>query len=337
MNKNPKLLIVDDEPDAIELARSILSSEKYSIEEAVGGEKALEIIHQKQTDIVLLDILMPDKTGYEVCREIKKIYGERPIEVILVSGLTEDTYLEQALEAGGDDFIIKPIVAIELQRRVKAAHIRLKGRMKLYNSVEVLEEVVAEQEDQNLNLKKENENIKKINTELKSSNKELKIKANYDMLSGLLNRMSLFSTIDIEIERAVRASSPLTGVMLDVDHFKQINDNFGHQIGDMVITAIGNKLKNCMRKYDYAGRYGGEEFFMILTNASLQQGFIIGERFRRDLEKNPIQCADKQIRATVSMGIAQYRLGESRNAWIERADKAMYKAKRLGRNRIVLE
>ena len=339
------LLIVDDEEEHLSLMVEILANDKdFNIFTATSGSKALNVIMKEEIHIVLLDILMPGMTGYSVCKKIKEYFKSRPIQIVLISGLTNVHYLEKAIEVGGDDFIHKPIENIELQRRLKAAKIRLKAQMKIFNERDNLKEVVVEQEKfsnkvlhQHNSLKKEYENIKKLNTELITSNKELKIIAQYDMLSGLLNRMSLFNTIDIEIERSVRSETPLTGIMLDIDHFKKINDNFGHQVGDLVIEKLGEKLKKSLRIYDYAGRYGGEEFFMVLTNATLQQGYIIGERFRSELEKKPFICSKKEVKVTVSMGIAQYKLGESRDTWIKRADIAMYKAKKLGRNRIVLE
>jgi two-component system cell cycle response regulator len=344
MDDSINLLIVDDEKEDLDLMLDVLGPEGYRLFTASSGNEALDILARERIDIILVDILMPGMTGYTVCKEIRKSYNSRPIQIVLISGLTNDHYLEQAIEVGGDDFIIKPVMTTELQRRMKAAVIRHRSQLKLYRERDHLIETVAEKEkissqmlDQNITLKKEYENIKRINMELESSYQELKQIASYDMLSGLLNRMSLFKTMDIEIERSTRSSDPLTGVMLDIDHFKPINDNFGHQVGDLVIIELGKMLKKCLRKYDYAGRYGGEEFFMILTNANLQQGYIIGERLRRELDEKPVQCADKLIRVTVSMGIAQFRGGESRDAWIERADRAMYKAKKLGRNRIVLE
>ncbi|MBN1697538.1 MAG: diguanylate cyclase [Spirochaetales bacterium] len=338
------LLIVDDESEYLDQMVEILREEGYSIFTAPSGDGALAVMQKENIDIVLLDILMGGMTGYEVCKEIRKRYNTKPMQIVLITGLTEDHYLEQAIEVGGDDFIHKPITPIELQRRIKAAVIRLRSQKKLFSEREHLKETVIEKEkfsnkvlDQHKTLKKEYETIKKMNVELTTSNKELKIIARFDMLSGLLNRMSLFDQIDKEIERSVRSGTTLTGIMLDIDHFKNINDNFGHQVGDMVIKALGDMLRKSLRKYDYAGRYGGEEFYMVLTSANLQQGFIIGERFRREMEENPINCAGKEVHVTVSMGIAQYRTGESRDSWIQRADKAMYKAKKLGRNRIVLE
>jgi diguanylate cyclase (GGDEF)-like protein len=343
MENKMTLLIVDDEKEDLDLMLGILAEEDYRIFTAYSGEEALDILRKEKIDIVLVDILMPGMTGYSVCREIRKSFN-RPIQIVLISGLTNDRYLEQAIEVGGDDFILKPILPIELQRRMKAAVIRFRSQHKLFQECEYLIETVAEKDkyasevlDQNKTLLQENENIRKMHNELESSYQELKQIASYDMLSGLLNRMSLFDTIDREIERSMRSGSTLTGIMLDIDHFKPINDNFGHQVGDLVIVELGKILKNCLRKYDYAGRYGGEEFFMVLTNANLKQGYLIGERLRKELDERPILCTDKLIHITVSMGLAQYRSGETRDAWIERTDNAMYAAKKLGRNRIVIE
>ena len=166
---------------------------------------------------------------------------------------------------------------------------------------------------------------------------ELEQIAAFDSLSGLLNRRSLFTRIAIEIERAIRLDVPLTGLMIDIDKFKGINDNYGHQCGDMVIREIGARLLAGLRKYDYAGRYGGEEFYVVLSNSTEQQAFGIAERFRKDMEEMRFQCGGDSIGVTVSIGVARYSPGESQESWIERVDRAMYQAKQSGRNRIVLD
>jgi diguanylate cyclase (GGDEF)-like protein len=123
--------------------------------------------------------------------------------------------------------------------------------------------------------------------------------------------------------------------MVDIDRFKNINDNFGHQCGDMVIREIGARLSAGLRKYDYAGRYGGEEFFVVLSNSSEDQAMRIAERFRRDMEECRLECGGETIAITVSIGVARYVPGESQESWIERADRAMYQAKQGGRNKIM--
>ncbi|MBN1411538.1 MAG: diguanylate cyclase [Spirochaetales bacterium] len=318
-----RLLIVDDEEDDLNIMSHILKKDVDECYVAKSGQEAFSIIAEKKINIVLVDILMPNMTGFEVCKEIRRSYIEWPLQIVVISGLTNDHFLEQAIEVGGDDFITKPIVALELKRRIKVATIRLKSQLKMHNEAITLKETVAQKD--------------KLYEELSSTNEELKVMANFDTLTGLMNRASLFSTIDNELARSQRTGAPLTGIMLDLDHFKRVNDNYGHQTGDCILTKLGTRLKKYLRRYDYAGRYGGEEFYIVLTNASLQQGFVIGERFREHLDKNDFLCEDKKIKVTVSMGIAQYRENESRDDWIARADKALYHAKENGRNRICLE
>jgi diguanylate cyclase (GGDEF)-like protein len=191
--------------------------------------------------------------------------------------------------------------------------------------------------DQNLNLKEAYEKIRRLNEELEKANTELELIAAFDSLSGLLNRRSLFTRISIEIERSIRLDVPLTGLMIDIDKFKNVNDNFGHQCGDIVIREIGARLLAGLRKYDYAGRYGGEEFFVVLSNSNEQQALGIAERFRKDMEELRHQCGGESIGVTVSIGVACYAPGESQESWIERVDRAMYLAKQSGRNRIVMD
>jgi diguanylate cyclase (GGDEF)-like protein len=310
------LLIVDDESEDLHLMSHLLKGEVDNCYTTMSGKEALNIVGEKKINIVLVDILMPNMTGFEVCQEVRKYFTTWPIQIVLISGLTNDQFLEQAIEVGGDDFITKPIMALELKRRIKVATVRLKYLLRLHNEARILQETVAAKEKEN---------------------KELKTMANFDMLTGLLSRVSLFNTIDNELARAQRTGAGLSGIMMDIDHFKQVNDSYGHQSGDCVLSELGTKLRKYLRRYDYAGRYGGEEFFIVLTNATLQQGFVIGERFREQLENNQFSCNSHKIKLTVSMGVAQYRTGETRDSWIARADKALYKAKEHGRNRIVLE
>ena len=140
--------------------------------------------------------------------------------------------------------------------------------------------------------------------------------------------------MDVEIDRSIRTGLPLAGVMFDLDHFKEINDNYGHQHGDETIRAIGRKLLGVMRKYDNAGRYGGEEFFILLPNTRSEQAVMIAERFRKELEGLTVEYLDNTIQVSASFGVAEFAPGESRESWINRTDKAMYQAKQEGRNRV---
>jgi diguanylate cyclase (GGDEF)-like protein len=143
--------------------------------------------------------------------------------------------------------------------------------------------------------------------------------------------------MEVEVERAIRTGMPLAGIMFDIDKFKQINDNYGHVCGDLVIEEIGALMRRSLRKYDHAGRYGGEEFFIILPNTTGAQAYGWAERFRDSLAALEISFGGKIVPVTASLGVAQFRIGENREAWVSRADKAMYLAKEGGRNRTVME
>jgi two-component system, cell cycle response regulator len=335
------VLVVDDDEEDRKLITRILEYEGYATVTADSGAEAVAVAEEQEVHIVLLDLLMPGMDGYEVCQQIRKMYYQRPLQIVLVSGIVDEPELAKAIEIGGDDFIKKPITALELQARMKAAQIRLRNQVDLLKEREYYRQAVKQEEelssrilDQNIYLKKAYKNVANVNKELEKANRQLETVARYDMLSGLLNRMSLFAMIDAEIERALRTELPLSGIMLDIDHFKMINDNYGHQCGDVVIRGIGKLLKERLRKYDHAGRYGGEEFFIILPNTSMEQAELIGERFRAEVLTLKIQCTQDDLGVTASLGVAEFRPGESREKWISRADRAMYNAKQQGRNRV---
>lgn len=335
------LLIVDDNEEHLDLMVEILKEDtRYNLYKAASGEEALEVVADNDIQIVILDVVMPGMDGYEVCRQIRREYRLKPIQIVMISGFNHKNDLDELLELGADDFISKPITALELQARLKAAVIRLRDQTKVFGAIEEdahsegknLSTLVAE----NLQLRQEYQKVRRINEELQESCHQLEQLASLDTLSGLLNRRTLFKRIEIEIERTGRLDWPLTGIMIDIDHFKRINDNFGHQCGDLVIQEIGARLNRSLRKYDYAGRYGGEEFFVVFSNTDAATAQTISERFRTDMQQTRFTCGDENFTVTVSIGVAQFTPGESPGRWISRADGAMYKAKQRGRNQVVV-
>jgi diguanylate cyclase (GGDEF)-like protein len=177
-------------------------------------------------------------------------------------------------------------------------------------------------------------NAEQINIELAQSHRELERVSRLDGLSGLLNRSSLFATVDAELERTERTGNALCAVMMDIDRFKNINDTFGHACGDAVLRGVGGLLQRELRKYDQAGRYGGEEFLIVLPNTTVIAATAFAERVRRALHLLPIEHGGTTLRVSASFGVARYRVGEGRDRWISRADRALYRAKRSGRNRV---
>ena len=335
------LLIVDDNEAHLDLMVEILEEDKrYTLFRALSGEDALEVMANNDVQIVILDVVMPGMDGYEVCRQIRRRYRLKPIQIVMISGFNHKNDLDELLELGADDFIGKPITALELQARLKAALIRLRDQSEVYGALqgEAKEEgknlstLVAE----NIQLRQEYQKVRRINEELQENCHQLEQLASLDTLSGMLNRRTLFKRIEIEIERSNRLDWPLTGIMIDIDHFKRINDNYGHQCGDMVIQEIGIRLNKSLRKYDYAGRYGGEEFFVIFSNTSAGTAHSIAERFRTEMEQTQFTCGDQVFNVTVSIGVAQYNPGELPDRWISHADSVMYQAKQRGRNQVVV-
>ncbi len=312
---------------------------KYRLFKADSGAAALEVIRDQDIHIALVDVVMPVMDGYELCRRIRRERRGSPIQIVLISGFEEKSDLEALLDLGADDFIGKPVTPLELYARMNAAVIRHRNQTENHGSLRgygaregELSSLMAE----NLFLRREVEKIRRLNQELERSNEELERLASFDPLSGLLNRRTLFKRVEMEIERSLRLQLPLTGMMMDIDHFKRINDEYGHLCGDVALKEIGRRLNSSLRKYDYAGRYGGEEFFVLFSNTTADTTRTIAERFRLDIEGTPYSCSGQVFRVTVSVGIAQYHPGEAADRWIERADNAMYRAKQHGRNQVVV-
>jgi diguanylate cyclase (GGDEF)-like protein len=336
------LLMTENNPEDMKLMEGALKDQGYRLFGAGTGGDAVRILAEEEIQIILLSTCLPDIDGYELCRQIRRSHRDTPLQILLLSPVRAELEIHKSVEVGSDDFLKKPFDWNELQARVRAAYMRWQNQANLLKEREFYRIAVAEEErlsslvlDQNRSLKEAYEKIRKLNEELEKANKELEQIAAYDSLSGLLNRRSLFHRIAIEIDRAIRLEVPLTGLMVDIDHFKEINDNFGHQCGDNVIREIGVRLQGGLRKYDYAGRYGGEEFFVVLSNSTETQASRIAERFRKEMEDWRFTYNTEEIHVTVSIGIASYRPGESQENWIERADRAMYQAKQAGRNRIM--
>ncbi len=336
------LLIAESEQQDISRLEQPLRGAGYRILHAPRASEVLRILGAEEVQILVISAPLEGTDGIALVGEIRRAHRSTPLQILLCAQVQDEQGMHAALEAGVDDFIKKPLDEAELSARTRAAVMRWDRQATLLKEREFFRIAVAEEErlsslvlDQNQNLKEAYEKIRRLNEELEKANRELEQIAAFDSLSGLLNRRSLFHRISVEIERSIRLDVPLTGLMVDIDHFKDVNDNHGHQCGDMVIREIGARLQGDLRKYDYAGRYGGEEFLVVLSNSTEQQAMSIAERFRRHMEDAMVTCAGESIKVTVSIGVARYRQGESQEAWIERADRAMYQAKQAGRNRIV--
>jgi diguanylate cyclase (GGDEF)-like protein len=337
------LLVAKDE-ERLTVMEQELQGQGFSLTRSRSLDETLHFVADGDFQIVLLSSRLPDGGVPSAVRAMKSVHPDRPLQILLLAEVEGQTQMKKFVESGADDFIRVPYDPLELQARTRAAQMRWETEANLVKEREFYRVAVAEEErlsslvlDQNLSLKDAYEKIRRLNEELEKANRELEQIAAFDSLSGLLNRRSLFTRMAIEIERSIRLDVPLAGLMIDIDRFKGINDNYGHQCGDMVIRQIGARLQAGLRKYDYAGRYGGEEFFVVLSNTTTPQAHGIAERFRRDMEEMRFPCGGETIGVTVSVGVGAYVAGESQESWIERVDRAMYQAKQSGRNQVVLD
>ncbi len=339
--KSINVAVVGTISDELQKITAELPKKEYSFDFSVEAKEVVSAIEQRDINFVLVDSNM-ENDGISLCRSIRGKYYGTPIEIIAI--VDSENQLEEYFDAGADDVVIKPIRKLELKFRLQAAGIRFKQAIRLLDERDFFKKAVKQEEqlaskilDHHLVLKDAFQNIESINEELEATNRRLEKVAKYDLQSGLLNRVTLFASIDMEIERAIRTNMPLSGIMMDIDKFKSINDEYGHLCGDEVIAAIGKRLGASLRKYDHAGRYGGEEFFIILPNTTVQQAYMIAERFRKELQDTVLHCDEVELRITASFGIAHFGEGDNREMWISRADKNMYIAKQNGRNRVISE
>jgi diguanylate cyclase (GGDEF)-like protein len=292
---------------------------------------------------MLIGSALDGADGWQACTHLRASHRKVPLQVILLMPAGGVGDAVRALDAGADDFLRLPADPEEMASRVRAAVERRQAQAGLIKEREFYRIAVAEEErlsslvlDQNQSLKAAYEKIRHLNGELEKANRELEQLAAYDTLSGLLNRRTLFSRISVEIDRSSRMNVPLTGMMMDIDRFKSVNDNYGHPCGDLVIREIGARLQNRLRKYDFGGRYGGEEFFVLLANSTEVQAERIGDRFRRELAETRFTCNGESFAVTLSIGVARFLDGDTQETWIERADRALYRAKEAGRNRVII-
>lgn len=312
LDDRPKrILVVDDHPDNIQVLRARLEARGYLVDEAEDGQQALERVHASPPpDLILLDVMMPKIDGFEVVRRIKSDETLPFIPVIMQTALDTTESMVQGLDAGADDYIAKPINFRELDARVKSL-LRIQS---LQSSLQQREK------------------------ELSVANAQLLVMSSTDVLTGVANRRSLEERLHDLWEHSRRLHEPLSLVMCDIDHFKRVNDEYGHQVGDTVLQQFAKLLAAEAREIDKVGRYGGEEFVLLLPGTVLDAAVTFAERIRECVEKREFTYGEGQsLHRTMSCGIASWPhpLVMDQEALIKAADDALYVAKETGRNRVV--
>jgi diguanylate cyclase (GGDEF)-like protein len=297
-----RILVVDDHEDNIELLRARLEARGYEVESAADGLEALDRVCARAPDLILLDVMMPKLDGIEVARRIKADATLPFIPIIMQTALETTEDKVEGLDAGADDYITKPLDFAELEARIKSLL-----------------------------------RIKALQEELARANESLRRMSQTDGLTGVDNRRHIEERLTEMFEHAARLNEPLAVVMCDVDHFKSVNDTHGHQAGDAVLRQLAEVLRTTAREIDRVGRYGGEEFVVVLPGAGLEDAVAFADRVRSAVAAQEFTYEGGTLRRTISAGVAAWPDPEVRHqeALVKAADDALYVAKERGRNRVV--
>ena len=449
-----RVLVVDDVPANVKLLDARLSAEYFDVLTAMSGREALAICERAECDIVLLDVMMPDMDGFEVCRRLKAGLTTHHIPVVMVTALDQPSDRVRGLEAGADDFLTKPVSDVALIARVRSlARLKLMTdelRMRAVTSRDIgiespEREAVAEtgkggrilivddrassyetiatmlavehsadiEADPNAGLIRaaegnydllivslalehfdglrlcsqvrsldrtrnvpilaisdaenhtrlvrgleigvndylsrpidKNELLARVRTQIRKRRYAERLRDNVQMsielaitdaLTGLYNRRYMETHVGTLVEQASSRGKPLTVLVLDIDYFKSVNDNHGHDAGDDVLREFALRIRKSIRGIDLACRYGGEEFVVVMPETDLAVATVVAERLRRRIasEPFPIQQGARSVEVTISIGIAGLGAADNAASVLKRADQALYRAKRDGRNRVV--
>jgi two-component system cell cycle response regulator len=296
-NSDINVLIVDDDLSVRNTMDEYIANAGFSTLAASSAEEALELIEKNEFAVVITDIRLPGMGGLELTKVIKQKNGS---DVIVVTGYSDDYSYEEAINIGASDFVIKPVRLEELLLRLRR----------------VLNE-------------------RQLSSERTRMMQKLQKLATTDGLTKLYNSRSFYSQLELEVDRYNRYKHPLSLLLLDIDNFKEFNDNFGHLEGDKVLVRFSQIIKSCLRTNDSAYRYGGEEFTVILPETNGDEAKTVAQRIRASLESEKFRpIPDKNAKITISIGVTQYFPKEELSAFIRRADKAMYLSKKNGRNRV---
>lgn len=295
--KDVRILIVDDDDDVRNTMNDYIKRAGYLPSMAATAEEALELLDKDMFHIVITDIILPGLGGLELTDLIKKNNNS---DVIVTTGYSDDYSYEEAINIGASDFVTKPVRLEELLLRVKR----------------VLKE-------------------RQLTEERTRMMKKLQKLATTDGLTKLYNSRSFYSQLELEVDRYNRYGHPLSLLLLDIDHFKDYNDSYGHLEGDKVLVRFSQLIKDCLRTNDSAYRYGGEEFTVILPETGAAKAKNVAQRIRASLEAETFTPKSGQnVTITISIGVTEYYAKEELSSFIQRADKAMYRSKQNGRNRV---
>lgn len=297
-----RILIAEDDAISRRLLDTILRKWGYEVVVALDGSQAWDELQKEDSPrLAILDWMMPGMDGVEVCGKVRERTGSPYVYILLLSAKSQREDLVKGLESGADDYITKPFDANELKVRLRA------GRR-----------------------------ILDLQTQLLAAQEALRDQAARDPLTGIWNRNTIFDIFRRELSRSLRENNSLSIVMLDIDHFKNLNDSYGHLAGDAVLREFTRRITNSLRPYDAVGRYGGEEFLVVLPGCELESAARHAERLRTLMVEAPFDTSEGRHAVTCSLGAASTSVAglQDMDSLIRAADAALYRAKRNGRDRV---
>lgn len=296
--KDRRLLVIDDDPDSLSIIAEALRWEGYQTQTAISGAEGLALIQSWHPDLILLDVNMPGMNGLETLKGLRA--KENYVSVMFISGNTSTEHVIAGLDCGADDYIPKPFDPLELLARVRT---QLR--------------------------------IKDLNDQLRSANVRLNELVDIDDLTGLYNMRSVYQRLENELDRARRFGRQVAVVMMDMDHFKSVNDGHDHLFGSFVLSEVGAIIRKNIRAHDLGARYGGDEFLMILTETNAEGAYRFCERLGQSIRDYHFKNGKDEMRLTSSIGFAITPAGDAQTdarGLVRAADHALYDAKRAGRN-----
>ncbi len=296
------ILVADDSPAFRDMLQRMLRDWGYEVLLARDGQEAWDRLRQDGGPrLALLDWMMPGVEGAEICRRVRAGIRDRYVYILILSVRGDQADIVAGMESGADDYIVKPFQTEELRARLRAG-----------------KRVLALQE------------------ELVAARETMREQATRDALTGLWNRRAIFDILQTELARAGRTGEPLITLMADVDGFKALNDQLGHLAGDAILRQIASRMAASVRSYDAVGRYGGEEFLIVMPGCELPGGLAQAERIRQAIGTENFRLGENEIRLTCSLGVACACSPDLPRAdeLVQCADGALYQAKRKGRNRV---
>lgn len=299
-----KVLIADDDPGSRLLLAGLLKSKDCEILISDDGDSAMDVLKGNNLpDLIFMDWNMPGMSGVEIISLLRTTQEEYQPYIIMISANDSQEQIIEALSYGADDYITKPMDGHLVNAKYSVA-----------------------------------KRIIDIQDKLKQSNEMLEKLAFYDELTGVLNRRAGNASFQVELERCIRKDHNICIAMVDIDHFKAINDTYGHQVGDKVLKEVADILKKTLRPYDVVCRYGGEEFMLIAEINTVAQAKQLLERVREKIADAAIQVDDNQVSVTASFGalVETPKSHLQMSELVKQADKALYQAKEAGRNRVII-